>query len=316
MDIKQAFTELGLTPQSNQAEAKAAYRALAMRWHPDVNAGVQTDSRMKLINVAYALVCQYLDTLAHKPPSKSASAPAAPSGFQEFDWHTGFTSASQVRSTPQQDCVQRTVRVSLFEAAFGCVKGINGSVREACTRCTGRGLFQAAAPQCPTCKGTGKTERYAWMVEVPIHAGTLDGTVVQAADIRVRAGAEALPRNFRLTIQIEKHPLFRLDQNRLSVTVPISVWRWAMGGEITVPTLEGTARVRLPSKPAVLLVKNQGWPEPGMPQRRKPLFVMPKIVYPEQLRDEDRRMLQVLDVRSHMPEVQGWSRHVQAWMET
>ena len=117
-------------------------------------------------------------------------------------------------------------------------------------------------------------------------------------------------------MQIEKHPLFRLDQNRLSVAVPISVWRWALGGEITVPTLDGSVRVNLPIAPSAILVKNQGWPNYQEPHLRKPLFVLPKVVYPEQLRPEERRMLELLDVRSHLPEVQGWSRHVQAWMES
>lgn len=31
-----------------------------MRWHPNVNIGKETDSRMKRINVAYPLVCQHL----------------------------------------------------------------------------------------------------------------------------------------------------------------------------------------------------------------------------------------------------------------
>ena len=359
MEIKQAFAELGLTLQASHAEAKTAYRALAMRWHPDVNAGLATDSRMKLINVAYMLVCQYLDAQAkstpHISPSASVRQPDTSSSFREFDWKTGFHPAAADASKPRAALEQRTLRVSLFEAAFGCVKRINGMQPDSCARCGGSGQFAAAwtlgskclkcfgcgelthsdsasrspcdackgsgvfkpvPPACPSCKGTGRTERRAWLVDVRIYAGTTDGAEVQTRDIRVRAGVESLPQAFKLTVQIEKHPLFKLNQDRLSVTVPVSLWRWALGGDITVPTLDGSARVGLPTKPAAVLVKDQGWPAFKNPQQRRPLFVLPQIVFPEQLREEERFVLQSLDAHSTMPEVLGWSRNVQAWVES
>jgi molecular chaperone DnaJ len=316
MDIKQAFAELGLNPQASRAEARAAYRTLAMRWHPDVNSGMDAETRMKAINVAYASVCHYLDARAPAAPGVASSTVKPASGFSEFDWKTGFKSANRVPAQPHAECVQRTIRVSLFEAAFGCIKRLNGMVLDSCPRCSGRGVNTPVPPACPTCRGSGKTERRGWTVDVPIYAGTLDGTVVQPRDICVHAGGQGLPHSFKLTVQLEKHPLFKLDQNRLSIAVPISVWRWALGGEITVPTLNGSTRITLPTKPAVLLVKNQGWPAYKALEQRGPLFVMPKIVFPEQLRVEERRMLELLEVRSHLPEVQGWSRHVQAWTES
>jgi molecular chaperone DnaJ len=355
MDIQNAFAELGLTPQASPAEAKAAYRTLAMRWHPDLNTGLQTDAHMQRINVAYALVSQHLDARAAAAQATSRAA-KTPSGFTEFDWKAGFKPAAHSSPTPRAACVERTLRVSLFEAAFGCVKRVSGmesvpcvrcagsgthagswtvgakclrcfghgmvnacaggTVKTVCETCRGSGVFKPAPPHCPGCMGSGKTTRQTWTVDVAIHAGTLDGALVEGSDIRMRTGAQALPHSFKLTVQIEKHPLFKLHQNRLSVTVPISVWRWALGGEITVPTLDGSARVSLPTTPSALLVKNQGWPEYQAPERRKPLFVLPKVIYPEQLRIEERRMLELLDVRSRMPELQSWSRHMQAWTES
>jgi molecular chaperone DnaJ len=359
MDLTQAFAELGLPLHASQAEAKTAYRTLAMRWHPDIHGGIETENRMKSINVAYALVCRHLDALAKAASQRSggggAAKPAAgpASGFAEFDWKAGFRSAAQGAARPPEELVQRVVQVSLFEAAFGCVKRVTGMVPATCVRCggsgefpgtwtmgakcmqcfgrgravqpggavvpctacKGTGLFKPAPPPCSSCKGTGKTERRAWMVDLHIHAGTLNGCEVQGADVRVCAGMPAAPRNVRFKLQLEKHPLFKLDQDRLSVSVPVSFWRWTLGGEITVPTLEGSTRVSLAARPAALLVKNQGWPEPGAPNRRKPLFVMPRVIYPAQLDDSDRQLLQMLDARDKLPEVAGWERHVQAWLE-
>lgn len=359
MDVKQAFAELGLTPLASPAEAKAAYRALAMRWHPDIHGDLAADSRMKSINVAYALICQHLDAQARvasrAAPSGNSGAECHAStgatGFTPFDWKTGFKTSAGAATGWRGELVQRTLQVSLFEAAFGCVKRVSGLEPACCARCGGSGEFpgtwtlgaqcmqcggrglvaksggvrpcnacqgsgryKPAPPACSACKGTGKTERQAWLLDVQIHAGTLDGHVVKASDITVRNGAPAA-RDFKLTLQLEKHPLFKLVQDRLSVAVPISFWRWSLGGEITVPTLEGIARVTLPLKPAALLVKHQGWPEAGAPERRKPLFVLPRIVYPEHLSDNERELLQMLDARDKLSEVEGWKRHVQAWAE-
>jgi curved DNA-binding protein CbpA len=76
-DLPQALAVLGLTPQADHAAAKAAHRALAMRWHPDVSGGIDTEGHMKSINVAYAMVSRHLDGLA-----KSVEAGAQPAKSQ------------------------------------------------------------------------------------------------------------------------------------------------------------------------------------------------------------------------------------------
>lgn len=214
------------------------------------------------------------------------------------------------------ECVQRSVRVSLFEAAFGCVKRIGAMESVRCVRCSGSGLLSTLSANCPACLGRGKSERRAWEVDVTLRPGTLDGAEVEPADICVLSSVHSVARSFQFTVHIEKHPLFCLDKDRLSITVPISVWRWVQGGEITVPTLQGSATVKLPNRPSAMLVQHQGWPEYGHARRRRPLFVLPRIVFPQHLRHEELRMLEVLDIRSDLPEVKSWSRHVQAWVES
>lgn len=250
----------------------------------------------------------------------------------------------------RETCVKRTLYVSLFEAAFGCIKRVNGmqpamcprcagsgefalcwtlgskclqcfgqgkmDTRKACVSCKGSGVYKPLPPQCPDCKGSGKTHRRTWSVDVPVYAGTLDGAVVDTRDIRVRSGLESLPHAFAFTVRIEKHPVFKLNHDRLSMLVPMSVWRWVMGGELIVPTLDGSTCIRLPAQSAAVLVKGQGWPVFKSPGQRKPLFVLPKIVYPDHLDDEDLQLLQRLEARSRLPDVQGWQLSLQAWQES
>lgn len=366
MDVKQAFSELGLSLQTSPADAKSAYRTLAMQWHPDINASPQAGARMKVINVAYALVCRHLDmhpqatisaTTPRTNPSPQARRPTPV--FTEFDWRKGFQPNTRESAGTREALVQRTVQLSLFEAAFGCVKRLNGMEPDACARCAGSGeyagtwtlgskcmqcfgrgrhsdrggadilgrltpcvacngtgIFKPPPPPCPQCRGSGKTDRKAWMVDVHIHAGALDGNEVPLSDIRIRSSLNESPRRFKLTVQIEKSTIFRLDHDRLSVIVPISMMRWALGGEITVPTLDGSMPIQLPERLTGLWLKDQGWPQMGQASQRKPMFVLPKLVFPESLSDADRFILKAMDARCKLPEIEGWNRSVQAWMES
>jgi molecular chaperone DnaJ len=364
MDLKHAFAELGLSLLASPADAKAAYRTLAMQWHPDINASLQAVARMKLINVAYAVVCHHLDLLQSLPalsakPQVSARANHLESGFSEYDWKQGFKASPNGLGSSCAVLVQRNVQVSLFEAAFGCVKRVSGMEPATCVRCAGSGdfagtwtlgskclqcfglgkqgpgggvdsvgralacvachgtgVFKPPPPKCPLCRGTGKAERKAWMVDLRIHAGTLDGSEVPVSDIRLRSSLNESSKKFKLTLKIEKTPIFRLDHDRLSVIVPVSMLRWALGGEMTVPTLDGSIRVRLPDRLTGLWVKDQGWPQFGKANQRKPLFVLPKMVFPVSLNDEERHMLQKLDARCKSPEVEAWNRSMKAWLES
>ncbi|NVO05059.1 MAG: DnaJ domain-containing protein [Rhodoferax sp.] len=296
MDLTHAFSELGLALHATPAQAKTAYRTLAKRWHPDVNRSPDADTRMKHINVAYAAVIAHL-TLRERVAAGPQPSPATPqrpaaaaarrgaarsSGFAEFDWRAGFTRVDGRQGQP----TQRTLQLSLLEAAFGCVKRIRGSASD------------------------------GWTLLVRIHPGTCDGAVIAPQDIRICASVQALPQTITLSVRIVKHPLFQLEQDRLSVHVPISIWRWVLGGEITVPTLDGLARVHLPPRASAVQLQNQGWPRFQQARQRLPLWVVPQRVYPAGLGDGDRRLLQALDAAARLPEVEGWKRSLQDWAES
>lgn len=52
------YVILGVETWASEKEIKAAYRRLAMKWHPDMNPGNEeiATARMKLINAAYTIL--------------------------------------------------------------------------------------------------------------------------------------------------------------------------------------------------------------------------------------------------------------------
>ena len=49
-----------------------------------------------------------------------------------------------------------------------------------------------------------------------------------------------------ITVQVQPHPTFRREGDDLHVVVPVAIHEAALGAKIDVPSLEGSARLRVP----------------------------------------------------------------------
>ena len=56
MAFKDYYSVLKILPQATNKEIAVAYKAMAIKWHPDKNKGVDTTEQMKSINEAYAVL--------------------------------------------------------------------------------------------------------------------------------------------------------------------------------------------------------------------------------------------------------------------
>jgi len=83
MNLTTSFKTLGIGPETDEAQAKRAYKAQVRRWHPDqfpegsvTKAGAE--EQLKQINIAYARVKAHLATHRPDPPVKVDAAPPPP----------------------------------------------------------------------------------------------------------------------------------------------------------------------------------------------------------------------------------------------
>jgi curved DNA-binding protein len=98
-----------------------------------------------------------------------------------------------------------------------------------------------------------------------------------------------------LRVHLRPHPRFRLDGRDLHVTVPVTPWEAALGAVVEVPTLDGTAKVKVPagsSSGRRLRLRGQGFPGPR--GGHGDLYVSVKIVVPKRLGDEERELFERL----------------------
>ena len=107
-----------------------------------------------------------------------------------------------------------------------------------CRNCQGRGSL--VTDPCSTCRGSG-VERRPREVKARIPAGVSDGQTIRLAG-RGAPGRNGGPAGDLLVeIHVRPHERFGRSGQNLTVTVPVTFAEAALGGDIDVPTLDGTA---------------------------------------------------------------------------
>ena len=173
----------------------------------------------------------------------------------------------------------------------------------ACPRCRGRGQWPERT--CAECDGSGvRHEASVYTIDVPV--GASDG-----ARLRLSGGGEAdarggPPGDLYVVLHVRPHPVFRRQGSDLVLDVPLTFSQAAVGAEIDVPTLDGTARLRVPpgtQTHTFLRLRGKGLPDPG--GGRGDELVRVVVVTPTNLTPEERRSFDELQRLEDTPRRRG-----------
>lgn len=171
------YEVLGVDKNADEAALKKAYRALAKKYHPDMNPGdAEAEKKFKEASEAYAVLSdpekkrQY-DQFGHAAFDGSGGA----GGFGGFDFSGAdfgdifgdlfgdFFGGSRrgggrASNGPMKGSNIRTsVRVTFEEAIFGCEKEIELNTKDECKTCKGTGAKPGTSPEtCSKCGGKGQ----------------------------------------------------------------------------------------------------------------------------------------------------------------
>ena len=135
-----------------------------------------------------------------------------------------------------------------------------------CSGCAGRGQvrysqgFFAVARTCPQCGGAGKVikdpcttcggagrMREEKTISVKIPAGVDDGSRLRVAG-EGEAGFNGGPAgDLYVFISVREHPQFQRRDYDLHAEHPITMTRAALGGDVTVDTIDGTESLKIPA---------------------------------------------------------------------
>jgi molecular chaperone DnaJ len=111
-----------------------------------------------------------------------------------------------------------------------------------CGKCGGEGHLVPSP--CPTCRGRGRVESERTL-QVKIPAGVDDGSRIRiqgSGEAGLRGGGDG---DLYVYLSVARHRLFKRDGLDLHTDVPITFPQAALGGEITVPSLDGDLPLQL-----------------------------------------------------------------------
>ncbi len=119
------------------------------------------------------------------------------------------------------------------------------TIQQTCPECRGAG--QVIKNPCNACKGTGRVDKKK-SLSVDIPAGVEDGTRIRLSG-EGEAGYKGGPSgDLYIFIKEKPHTIFKRDAENLYCRAPISMTTATLGGNIEVPTLDGSiVKVKIPS---------------------------------------------------------------------
>jgi curved DNA-binding protein len=231
---KDYYEVLGVPRTATQKEITSAFRKLARKHHPDLNAGdKQSEAKFKEISEAHDVLS---DAKKRRLFDEFGSdwAAAAASGVQPGDGRT------RVRQQPGGGggTQYRTVTPEEMEDLFGGAGASGfGDIFESIFGGSSRGRSRPEPLEIETpitvslaevYRGTSRTVELPGgkRVEVKVPAGVKEGTVMRVPGLRAR-------------VQIAPDPVFTREGKDLRVTVPVPLHVALRGGEVAAPTLKG-----------------------------------------------------------------------------
>lgn len=265
--LRNPYEVLGLSPTADATEIKAAYRRLALQYHPDRNPGDKgAEERFKEISEAYATL-RDPEARARFDRFGSTRPQASRPDFNTVDWQTIFQEADIKIDWSQRDAVPRTGN-AVFDTLFGAMAGMmrtsgmlpgenrevglgislaelrQGGVRRVripgpsvCATCYGKGILSSGR-MCEVCGGRGFVRSGA-EVEVKIPPRSRDGLKLRLKEL---GGPGRPPGDTFVTLRAELPPNARLDNGTLHAELAVTpfeaergVTTQFLGVDVTVP---------------------------------------------------------------------------------
>ena len=282
VNYKDYYAILGVAKTAAAKDIKSAYRKLARKWHPDANPDntKAAEEKFKDIQEAYEVLgdpekrskydvlgsdwqraaqesAQYRSSAGRQAGGPGAGGFSGAnfgegSGFSDF-FDAFFQNIGKrpagpeprARTRPQQgEDLETTLDLTLAEAYSGGKKNVALQIEEPCPTCGGSGTKNARV--CPQCGGRGKvvqTKRF----DVTIPKGVREGQRIRLTG-QGGAGINNGPRgDLYLIAHFPDDKKWERRGDDLYIDLPVSIYDLVLGGDVTVPTMDGEVSMTVPA---------------------------------------------------------------------
>jgi molecular chaperone DnaJ len=194
------------------------------------------------------------------------------------------------------------------------------SMAQTCPRCHGMG--KTIPNPCATCGGAGRV-KHQKTLSVKIPAGVDEGDRVRLTGEGEAGVNGGPPGDLYVQVHLKPHAVFQRDHDDLHCEMPVSFATAALGGEIEIPTLDGSARIRVPAETqSGRTFRLRGKGIRGVrSQSPGELFCHVVVETPVNLTARQRELLQEFEMLSqkdsarHNPRAKGWFDKVKEFFE-
>ena len=310
MEFKDYYQILGVEPDAEKADIKAAYRKLARKYHPDLNPGDEAEAKFKEVAEAWEVLGN-AERRAEYDELRRYGARGG--GFEPPPGWESHAGASAHHFSGDFSDFFSSIFGGGFESAgrrggFGGMRGQDVEIEMPVfleeTLKDSRKPVQYELPVVEN--GVRVNKRKSLNVTIP--AGVTDGE-------RIRLRGQGIPGqggggdgDLYLHIRLVPHPLFDVEGRDLLVTVPVTPWEAALGGSVTVPTLDGKISLTVkPGSQSGLKMRVKGKGLVGK-QGRGDLFAVLKVVMPEKANETTRKLWQQLAEEADFDPRREWRK--------
>ncbi len=289
------YEVLGVPRGASDEEIRSAYRKLAREYHPDVNKDPGAEDRFKEVSEAYEVL---------RDPEKREK-------YERLgeNWKAGedVSGASGFGGGDGQGFGDGAGFSDFFESFFGGRRGgsrgfegfsMRGGDQEATLEVTLEEAARGGKRKISLADGRD--------FEVQIPAGIRDGQKIRLGGQGGEGASGGPAGDLYLRVRIKRHPRFRLEGDDLVVEIPVAPWEAALGATVSVPTLHGSAKVKVPagsSSSRRLRLRGEGMPGPG--GRKGDLYASVRIVVPKVLERREHELFEELAAVSRFDPREG-----------
>jgi|TARA_B100002003_G_scaffold238991_1_gene257835 curved DNA-binding protein len=278
------YKTLGISRNSNSDDIKKAYRALARKYHPDLNSGdANAEEKFKTITEAYEVLADENSRKKYdrfgenwkqwdqaqkgstsgnpfpgNPVGGFGNGPGRNNSFRMEDLGDllgGFAGEPRFRGS-HQNTVHTKFDITLKQAYLGTSKNI-------------------------TFKDGSRQRR----IEVSVPPGVDNGSIVT---VRPGGGVE-----IKIDVEVKSENIFQRIGNDLYTDVMVPFTDAVLGGEIQVPTMSTTVALKIPEcsqNGQKFRLSGKGMPHLKHPERFGDLFAVLRPMIPEHITEEERKV--------------------------
>ncbi len=300
MEYKDYYKILGVSKTATQDEIKKAYRKLALKHHPDKNAGnKEAEEKFKAISEANEVLSN---------PEKRKQYDEIGANWKQYEY------ANQARSSQQGQDQRQYYSQANYEDMFGGQGGFSdffeqffggnfNNYKQSGRSAQFKGQDYESQLNITLQEAYSGTSRLlnindGQKLKINVRPGVKTGQILRVKGKGGKGSDESKSGDIFLKIEVLPDKVFKRKGNNLYINLNVDLYKAVLGGKEKLQTLKGFINITIPKNTQngkTLRLKGLGMPEYNKKDSFGDLFVKMNISIPEKLSDKEVELFKELE---------------------